>query len=163
MKKLLRAIVGILLIVIFLYMGYFLDQECKHKYPNYIPSYMYEIYDIVYSIDVNYVAEVYGWDMWQSPQHTEKYGGDCEDWAIWIGKKLADLKYNIEPVGCVINIWGNSTGHMWVRVYIRAGCCNYDAWDIDMTVEPRIFPARLQYNLSKEEVDRFWNIVLEGE
>jgi len=86
MKKLLRAIVGILLIVIFLYMGFFLDQECKHKYPDYIPSYMYEIYDMVYSIDVNYVREVRGFDIWQSPQDTEKYGGDCEDWAIVIGR-----------------------------------------------------------------------------
>jgi len=52
---------------------------------------------------------------------------------------------------------------MWVRIHIRVGCCTFDSWDIDMTVEPRIFPARLQYDLSKEEIDKFWNIILEGE
>jgi len=163
MKKLLRAIVGILLIVTFLYMGYFLDQECQHKYPEWIPPHMYEIYDIVYSIDVNYVAEIRGFDIWQSPQDTEKYGGDCEDWAIVIGKKLADLYYQIEPVSCIVSTWGRSTKHMWVRVYVRTGCCSFDAWDIDMTVEPRMFPAQLSYNLNKEELNKFWDKVLEGE
>lgn len=140
-------------------MGYFLDQECK--YPEWVPPHMYEIYDVVYSIDVKYVPEIW-MDIWQSPQDTERKGGDCEDWAIVIGKKLIDLGYTIEPVSCKTNTWGRSNLHMWIRVYVGVACSTRDAWDIDMIAEPRIFPAKLPHNLKKEEVDKFWNIVLRG-
>lgn len=160
MRKLLRTLIAILLIASFIYMGYFLDQECHHKYPDWLPNYMYEVYDVVYSIDVKIVPEDPNKDVWQETKVTLRKGGDCEDWAIVVGKKLADLGYTVEPVGCRINVWGTRCLHMWVRVHIMSGCCRYDSWDIDMIVEPRIFPARLQYEWGKEDIDKYWDMIL---
>lgn len=161
MKKMLRALIGALLIASFIYMGHFFDQECQHKYPDGLPVYMYEIYDIVYDIDVKIVKEIYT-DIWQDPKTTEEKGGDCEDYAILVTRKLWDLGYQVEPVGACMNYLGTSGKHMWTRVYIPISCGGrYEVWDIDLTQDKRIFAARMPYELTKKEETRFWDKVTE--
>jgi len=122
------------------------------QYPKEIPSIIYDIYDLVIRDNpLKFIPEDPN-DYWQSPAETEaRGGGDSEDLAIWVYKKLWDMNYQVNFMTCRILVWGKDQFHMWVRfnTYALLGG-PVDVWDIDLTTTDKIFPARIGFEPGPE-------------
>lgn len=126
-------------------------------YPKEIPPLIYEIYDLVIRDNpLKFIPDDPN-DYWQSPAETEaRGGGDSEDLAIWVYKKLWDMGYQVNFMTCRIQAWGRDDFHMWVRFNtheVLGG--TFDVWDIDLTTRDKIFPGRIAYKPTpKDEAKR---------
>ncbi|MQY53462.1 MAG: hypothetical protein GH154_03595 [Firmicutes bacterium] len=121
-------------------------------YPKEIPPLIYEIYDLVIRDNpLKFIPDDPN-DYWQSPAETEaRGGGDSEDLAIWVYKKLWDKYYQVNFMTCRIQVWGRDDFHMWVRFNtheVLGG--TFDVWDIDLTTRDKIFPGRIVYEPTPE-------------
>lgn len=116
-------------------------------YPKEIPPIIYDIYDLVIRDNPLKVIPDYPEDYWQSPAETEaRGGGDSEDLAIWVYKKLYDLGYQVSLMTCRIQVWGSDDFHMWVRFNTHETLGGaFEVWDIDLTTRDKIFPGRIAY------------------
>ena len=70
-------------------------------------------------------------DYWQHPCTFEQIRkGDCEDFALWAWRKLAELEYRVEFVaGRCRKADSDQRGHTWVHVHRDAGL-----WLLDPTM-----------------------------
>ncbi|MEM9664279.1 MAG: hypothetical protein AAF970_05050 [Bacteroidota bacterium] len=68
-------------------------------------------------------------DFWQHPTVFERLRqGDCEDFALWAWRKLAELDYEVEFVaGRVRSETGALQGHAWVHLHLDARSYVLDA------------------------------------
>ena len=117
------------------------------QYPKEIPPVIYDIYDLVIRDNpLKFIRDDPN-DYWQSPAETEaRGGGDSEDLAIWVYKKLYDQGYQVNLMTCLIQIWGRDDFHMWVRFNTHETLGGaFEVWDIDLTTKDKIFPGRVAY------------------
>jgi len=126
------------------------------QYPKEIPPVIYEVYDLVIRDNpLKFIPDDPN-DYWQSAAETEaRGGGDAEDLAIWVYKKLWDLNYQVNFVTCRIQVWGRDEFHMWVRFNTHETLGGaFDYWDIDLTTKDKIFPGRIAYEPTEEQKDK---------
>jgi len=133
-----------------------LGKAAELTYPKEIPPVIYEVYDLVIRDNpLKFIPDDPN-DYWQSPAETEaRGGGDAEDLAIWVYKKLWDMKYQVNFVTCRIQVWGRDDFHMWVRFNTHETLGGaFDYWDIDLTTKDKIFPGRIAYEPTEEQKDK---------